>query len=320
MDTDLFPSRRQGLMTAAQLRRAGVPRATLSRAVAAGQVVRLRRNVYALSRLGPLPRFIVTEAGVAADYVRHVRAVLMSLGPRATASGRTAAALRGWGLLVEPSRTIQVAVPHGRGRSRARDVVITQRRRIGRERVVAAAFTEGLWLTDAVQTVIDCCVLLPLVEAVVVCDSALRAGDVTLPPLRRAARRQCGVREARRVRQVLRLADPESGSVLESVLRVKLVLAGVTGFSTQVVIAACRVDFCFRRCRLVVEADGAKWHQDPRPDRVRDNALACAGYRVLRYTWQEILHDSARVIAEIQAALRGTEGIQSVTQGHGLAA
>jgi len=177
-----------------------------------------------------------------------------------------------------------------------------------------------MWVTDPVQTVVDCCLKLPLIEAVVICDSALRAGHVTLAELRRAALPHPGVRAAGKVRRVLSLADPEAGSVLESVLRCRLLLAGLTDFRTQLALRGrsgehvLRVDFCFLRARLVVEVDGAKWHQDPSRDRQIDNALACLGFRVLRYTWADVVHDHNRVIAEIRAALApGTENFHLVT-------
>lgn len=314
----------QGLATPSMLRRAGVGRSALSRLTAAGRLgrlVRIRRAVYAAQPLAPLPRFVVTDMGVAAIYVAHVRAVLMSLRRGSAACGRTAAALRGWGLLVEPSRTIEVAVPHGRSRVSMKGVRVRQRRRLAKELFVALPGTRPLWVTTAVRTVVDCCLTLPFVEAVVICDSALRAGDVSIAALLQAVRRQCGVREAVLARRVIRAADPMCGSVLESVLRCRLILAGITGFTTQQVLRdatgkrVLRVDFRFDACRLVVEVDGAKWHLDPVRDRGLDNALACLGYRVLRFTWSDVVHDHARVLAEIESALRaGTKDIQSVAR------
>ena len=310
----------QGLLTAADLRARGVGRSALSRALAAAQVRRVRPGVYAAEALPPLPRFVVTDLGVAAAYVAHVRAALLALGPAATASGRTAAALRGWGLLVEPARSMDVVVPHGRGRSALRSVRIVQRRRVDRQLVHVLQGSNPLWLTSPVQTVLDCCLSLPLLEAVVICDSALRARAVTMRELFAAAHRLQGVRDARRVRDVLRLADPEAGSVLESVLRVRMMLARITGFTSQVVVhgqagqRVRRVDFLFGGARLVVEVDGMKWHQDPIRDRSLDNALACCGYRVLRYAWADVVHDPDRVVREIRAALAGSLDIQFATQ------
>lgn len=308
--------RTQGLATHRGLLRAGVSRASLSRAVAAGTVVRVRRRVYCLTVLPPLPRYLVTDKGVSPDYAAHVRAVLLSLGPRTAACRRTAAACYGWGLLVEPGRTVEVATDHGRGGVRYPGVRAWQRRSsaVGRRRVLPG--TAPMLLTTPVQTVVDCALSLPLLEAVVIADSALRAGDVTVDELRRAAASLGGQAGACRARRVVELCDPESGSVLESVLRVHLHRAGCQGWASQLLLRDLagqhlRVDFCFETAGLVVEVDGAKWHQDPARDQARDNALAALGWRVLRYTWAEVVHDHERVVAEIQAAVAcGTPTLQ----------
>ena len=95
--------------------------------------------------------------------------------------------------------------------------------------------------------------------------------------------------------------------MLESVLRVRLHLAGGESPSTQQVLGLpgerVRVDFCWERLGLVVEVDGARWHPDPQVDRERDNLLGRAGWRVLRYGWAEVVHEPERVVGEICAAL-----------------
>lgn len=131
---------------------------------------------------------------------------------------------------------------------------------------------------------------------------------MTVEQLSRAAERLPGVRRAGRVRHVVALCDPECGSVLESVLRVLMVQAGLTGFASQQVLrdlpgGHLRVDFCFEGAGLVVEADGARWHQEPARDRARDNALAVLGWRVLRFTWAEVVHDGQRVLEDLRQAL-----------------
>lgn len=298
----------QGLATTADLRAVGVTRSTLSRACALGQVVRVHRDVYAATALPAWPRFLVDQHGPTASFTQRVRAALLALGHEATASGTTAACLRGWGLLHEPVHEIQVVVPMGRRRrDRLAGVRALQRRRVSRQ--AWAVHGEGvLWVTDAVTTVVDCVRRLKQKEAVVLCDSALRSGQVTLAQLRLAARRLSGVSSAARVRRVLDLCDPESGSVLESVLRMELVEAGVAGFATQRVVRdaagryVLRGDLCFEGERLVVEADGARCHPDPERDRKLDNRLAAAGWRVLRFTWSEVVHDPRSVVATVRAA------------------
>lgn len=303
-------SRTQGLATRAMLRHAGVSDGALTRALSTGQLRRVRRRVYAAEALAPWPRFVVTPSGVDAAHVRHVRAALYSLGGGSAAGYRTAAALYGWGLLIEPSRTVEVVVAHGRGSVVAPNVRAVQRRGAAVHRWQPLRGTAGLRMTTPVQTVLDCAVTLPLVEAVVVCDSALRAGAVTIAELRTAAADLQGVRQARRARRVLTLADPESGSVLESFLRVQLVLASIAGWQSQLLVRdqpALRVDFAFVVLGLVIEVDGAKWHPDPARDQARDNQLVALGWRVLRYSWADVVHDTARVLAEMRAACAATE-------------
>lgn len=211
-------------------------------------------------------------------------------------------------MLVEPARTVHVAVPHGRSRVTEPLVRVVQRRSLGRALFRALEGTDRLWTTTPVQTVVDCALDLPLLQAVVICDSALRAKDVTVDELVRAAGQLRGVRDARRVRRVLELCDPDSGSVLESVLRVHMLLAGMRAFVVQKVLRDLpgqhlRVDFCFDALGLVIEVDGKRWHKDPARDQARDNALAALGWRVLRYTWAQVVHHPELVLAEIRAAL-----------------
>jgi very-short-patch-repair endonuclease len=239
------------------------------------------------------------------DVVPTVRAALLELGPLAAADRRTAAVLRGWGLLHEPRRTVEVVVPHGHDCSPL-GIRVRQARHVQAEDLVPIRGLAPLAVTTAVKTVLECALTLPRLEATVVADSALRAGDVTVEDLRAVVARLPGRREAARARRVVDGCDPESGSVLESVQRVRMALAGLDGFATQVVLRAepvLRVDFCFAAERLVVEVDGARWHPDPARDRRRDNDLAALGWRVLRFTWSEVVHDSAGVLAAVEAAL-----------------
>jgi dephospho-CoA kinase len=62
----------------------------------------------------------------------------------------------------------------------------------------------------------------------------------------------------------------------------------------------------------VVEVDGRRWHPDPAVDRERDNRLAELGWRVLRFTWADVVHRPEVVVAAVRAALAaGTQNIQA---------
>jgi hypothetical protein len=65
-------------------------------------------------------------------------------------------------------------------------------------------------------------------------------------------------------------------------------------------------DFYWPHCRLVVEADSYRWHRSPsamNDDRERDVELTLAGYRVLRFTYEQVTRRPQYVIQAVRAAL-----------------
>lgn len=170
---------------------------------------------------------------------------------------------------------------------------------------------EGLRITSVPRTVVDLARALPLARAVAVGDSALRQRLDLEPGLRVALRssRGSGAAQAHRVG---RLLDPRAGSVLESVLRVVLLEAGLPAPRTQHEIRqggrlVARVDFCWPAERLVVEADGFAFHSDRaayRKDRERLNELALLGWRVLRFTWEDVMGRPEHVVGTVLRCLR----------------
>jgi very-short-patch-repair endonuclease len=61
---------------------------------------------------------------------------------------------------------------------------------------------------------------------------------------------------------------------------------------------------------VAIEFDGWAHHSDVerfRADRQKGNALVRAGWRLLRFTWHDLVNRPRYVIAEIRAALRATE-------------
>jgi very-short-patch-repair endonuclease len=66
------------------------------------------------------------------------------------------------------------------------------------------------------------------------------------------------------------------------------------------------VDFLWPEQRLIVETDGFGAHGTRRAferDRQRDARLQAAGYRVLRFTWRQLLDEPEVVAARLAAAL-----------------
>ncbi len=62
------------------------------------------------------------------------------------------------------------------------------------------------------------------------------------------------------------------------------------------------VDVAWPKRQLIVELDGRRWHSTSTAlsnDRARDRRAAAAGWRVLRFGWQEITERPALVTREI---------------------
>jgi very-short-patch-repair endonuclease len=72
------------------------------------------------------------------------------------------------------------------------------------------------------------------------------------------------------------------------------------------VIAGRVRDFYWPHRRLVVEADSYRWHRSPsalNDDRERDVELTLAGYRVLRFTHEQVTRRPRYVVRALRMAL-----------------
>jgi very-short-patch-repair endonuclease len=60
--------------------------------------------------------------------------------------------------------------------------------------------------------------------------------------------------------------------------------------------------------RLVIEFDGHAYHGDPAAlhrDRAKANAAAVCRWRLIRFTWFDVMHRPEHVIAIVRKALSG---------------
>lgn len=303
------PATRQHQTTRAHLQAAGLTRTQLESLVKSAGLVRLRRGVYAPAPLPVSGRHLLSGGVPDAAYVAQVRAVLLSLGAGCAAACRTAAVLWGMDLFVEPRR-IEVAVRRSRSRV-AMAAVHVMRCTTMSVLDLDVLGLESLCLTTPLRTVLDCARTRPLREAVVIADSALRVGLFTVDELVTAVAAEAGKPGCRKLRRLLELVDPDSGSVLESLFRVLVVEAGLVPVSQFIVrtrsgAAVGRFDFCFELQRLIVECDGRRWH-DPEDVRDKDrrpgNELERLRWRLLRVTWAEVVHQPEYVLQLVKDCL-----------------
>jgi len=148
-------------------------------------------------------------------------------------------------------------------------------------------------------------------------DGALRDGMVSLAFLRwrldaYAARGRPGVGVLRRL-----LSGYDQGPPPQSVLERQFLRAiaplDVPAPERQLEIRdrggllVAVVDFAWPELRVIVEVDGHAFHatrQQRAHDSARQNALAALGWRVLRFTYEQVVNDPAGVAAQVVAILR----------------
>jgi hypothetical protein len=159
---------------------------------------------------------------------------------------------------------------------------------------------DGLPLTTLDRTVTDMASVLELDDLVCLVDSALRAG-LRLDP---------APGMARRLRVALALADARSESTFETLLRLLFVRAGLAPETLQLELfeangrVYARLDMAWPTVK--VEADGREHHDAPHAlyrDRVRGNALALAGWTVLRFTWADLVRRPEWIVEQVRRAL-----------------
>jgi very-short-patch-repair endonuclease len=167
-----------------------------------------------------------------------------------------------------------------------------------------ALHDHAVWKTSLVDSLLQLAWCVPDVWFVAAIDAALhRPRDGSREPL---LSEEEFARFARllpkRFHPLLALVDPRAESPLETLLRIALLRRGIGPVLPQFQPTAYWwTDFLILG-RLIVEADGAAFH-DPDKDALRDAELRRLGYRVLRFTYQEIVFDIEGVLDRIVTAL-----------------
>ncbi|HVE64055.1 MAG TPA: DUF559 domain-containing protein [Mycobacteriales bacterium] len=167
-----------------------------------------------------------------------------------------------------------------------------------------------LKVTAPARLAVDLARAEPQSTAVAAIDSLMRLGLLRMLAVI-GERRALWGRDASRVSTVLGLVNPRAGSVLESLFRVLVVLAGMPPGQTQRLLRRAngrrlgRVDFWYPP-RLVVETEGDLFHGLERlaVDEWRANELEILGLQLLRFCWQHVVHEPDYVLATLAEMLR----------------
>lgn len=289
----------------------GVPLAMLRALVKSGDLVRTRRGIYAT-------RKAVEESaeGPRAKHAFLVKSAVAAVGDDAVACCSSAALIHGLDMLQDPSEGVVTLLRPGarkRNRGQSGNIVFRAGALIpegDRERRHVIE-SYGVRVTTTPRTVVDLARELPFIEGVAIADSALRRYGFRKPDYLRVLYACRGWRGSEKARAVIRFADRKAQSVFESGFRVRLHEWGFGVPETQVVIPLgstyAQVDFLYPRQRSIIEVDGkGKMRNDPDysyKDRLRDQRLRDAGYKVAHVHWKELFGTPDVVIARIRKVL-----------------
>lgn len=213
---------------------------------------------------------------------RRIQALRLVLPADAVLAGQAAAYAHG----VQVWHAALIEVIHRR-HLRDRPGVRLRRDRLSPEEICSTAL--GL-ATSPSRTAYDLARHPSTDEAVARVDAILRATGTSVAQVLRLLDDQPGGRGVRRARRVLLLADPRAESPRESVLRVRLVRAGLPAPVPQHVVRdrdgrfIARLDLAWPELKIGIEYDGGH-HRDPvqhSRDLARHNRLRAAGWTVLQ--------------------------------------
>jgi hypothetical protein len=168
-------------------------------------------------------------------------------------------------------------------------------------------------ITTVERTVIDLAALLTGHHAASIVDELLADGRCTVEGLRSvldavARRGKPGVRAMRAVLDERSIGFVD-GTPLERRGTALLVESGLSDFCREYPIPWAphrRFDVAFPQRRLAIEWDSRRWHTQVdafRRDRERDRQAVEHGWRILRFTWQDVHETPNAVIESVRTVL-----------------
>jgi very-short-patch-repair endonuclease len=270
-----------GLAATYELEGMGISGYALTRATRSGEILRVRQGWYCA----------VDEQS---DRVRAAR-----VGGRLTCRS----ACDELGLWSRSDGRLHVAVPATAARLRSPDDLsrlLDSRNGVVVHWTLADHRAATRFRVTALQCLLDLAACESADYLVAAADSALRRGSITRRDWMDALESFPA-----RVRAHAWDVDPASESIIESLARVRLHQRGVR-LRTQVPIArGIRVDLLVG-ARLVIELDGREFHAGTESfdrDRRRDARLSALGFRVLRFSYHQVVREWPRVQASVLAAM-----------------
>ena len=282
--------RQHGVVARWQLLRMGLPARAIEHRIATGRLHRVHQGVYAVGHTR------LTLRG-------HFMAAVLSCGPGAALSHRSAARL--WNLLPDSRPVIDVTVPRRSGRSRGK-VRIHQTRALHPDDVTIA---DGIPVTSLARTLLDLAatekpdrVELAIEQAEKLKLIDARAIDEALERSPKHRGRRPLLIALTDVVQTVRGTRRELERAFQRLVRE----ARLPRPEVNVEVEGYEVDVVWHQQRVIVELDSREFHLTRsafESDRERDARLQVARYRVIRITWRRLTNEPDAIVRDLQELL-----------------
>jgi predicted transcriptional regulator of viral defense system len=272
------------------LANAGVTSKVVEHRLKRGTLVPIHRGVYAVGHTRLTSHGFWMAASLAA-------------GRGAVLSHRDAAALHGIRPCNRP--TVEVSTPTSAA-STPKLTVYARRRMVAAERTTV----DGIPVTTVERTLVDLACVLPQHQLRKALAEAERMRLVDARALAACLQRTRGRAGGGHRRLTAALAEqvtngPQLTRSEAEDLFLDVVIEGrLARPQMNERIVGEEVDAVWRDLRVAVEVDSRAFHSSPTAqarDRAKSNRLAVAGWRLLRFTWSDLTHDRAGVVAKLNA-------------------
>jgi very-short-patch-repair endonuclease len=282
------------VVTRAQLVAAGIGRDAIAARVRDGRLTRVFRGVY---RVGPIDAPWTREAAALLACGRHSALSLES--------GAATCGLRGRPHEVD----VTIAAGHRAGQAGIR----VHHARLERHEICVR---HGLRVTSPERTLLDLAATTDPRRLARDVNEALVQRLTTTAALRAYVATRSHHRGARALGEALALEPRLTRSEAEQRMLALIRRIGLPTPRTNVMVLGHEVDFLWPGERLIVETDGFGTHGTHAAferDRRRDAKLQAAGYRVLRFTWWQLVNEPDVIAARLAVALATTPGAALAT-------
>ena len=282
----------RGLIATSQLLALGLSQHAIERRVALGRLTRVFWGVFAVGRQ-------------TLDVHARWKAATLACGPGAVLSHLCAAGL--WAIRPVPAIQPHI-VMQGNGRRGHRGITMHRMRRMSEE---DRARVDGIPVTSLELTCLHLAGMLSVrsLERAVV--KAARRPEFSIEQAKALCARSKGRRGVNRFRRIVHrdlTAEMRALSELElrfvELLRAHRIRLPEINHDVE----ALMVDAIWHEQRVIVELDGFEFHKLPRDlrnDNARNRKLVLAGYRLIRFVWDDLVSDPNGAAATVDALLAG---------------